>query len=43
VAQVAVRVRPPSGQVSYVIPVRVDLATGHSGLTVRRIEAGGSS
>jgi hypothetical protein len=43
VAQVAVRVRPPSGQVSYVIPVRVDLATGHSGLTVRRIDAGGSS
>jgi hypothetical protein len=43
VAQVAVRVRPPSGQVSYVIPVRVDLATGPSGLTVRRIDADGSS
>ena len=42
-AQVAVRVRPPRGQVSYVVPVRVDLATGPGGLAVRRIDAGGSS
>ena len=40
-AQVAVRVRPPTGQASYVIPVRVDLAAGPSGLTVRRINGGG--
>jgi hypothetical protein len=40
-AQVAVRVRPPTGQASYVVPVRVDLATGPGGLTVRRINGGG--
>jgi hypothetical protein len=40
-AQVAVRVRPPTGQASYVVPIRVDLATGPSGLTVRRINGGG--
>ena len=40
-AQVAVRMRPPTGQASYVVPVRVDLATGPSGLTVRRINGAG--
>jgi hypothetical protein len=40
-AQVAVRMRPPTGQASYVVPVRVDLEAGPSGLTVRRINAGG--
>jgi hypothetical protein len=40
-AQVAVRVRPPTGQASYVVPVRVDLAAGPSGFTVRRINGGG--
>jgi hypothetical protein len=43
VAQVAVRVRPPTGQVSYVVPVRVHLTAGPNGLTVRRIDAGGPS
>jgi hypothetical protein len=41
VAQVAVRVQPPTGQASYIVPVRVDLAAGPSGLTVRRINGGG--
>ena len=41
VVQVAVSVRPPTGPVSYVVPVRVDLAAGPKGLTVRRIDAGG--
>ena len=40
-AQVAVRVRPPTGQASYVVPVRIDLEAGPRGLTVRRINAGG--
>ncbi|HEY6749536.1 MAG TPA: hypothetical protein VI357_27935 [Mycobacteriales bacterium] len=40
-AQVAVRMRPPTGQASYVVPVRVDLAIGPSGLTVRRINGAG--
>ena len=40
-AEVAVRIRPPTGQASYVVPVRVDLATGPSGLTVRRINGAG--
>jgi hypothetical protein len=40
-AQVALRVRPPTGQASYVVPVRVDLEAGPRGLTVRRINAGG--
>jgi len=40
-AQVAVRVRPPTGRASYVAPVRVDLEAGPRGLTVRRINAGG--
>jgi hypothetical protein len=42
-AQVLVRMRPPTGQVSYVVPVRVELAAGPRGLTVRRIDAGGPS
>jgi hypothetical protein len=41
VAQVAVRVRPPAGSTSYVVPVRVELAAGPKGLTVRQIDAGG--
>jgi hypothetical protein len=40
-ALVAVRMRPPTGQASYVVPVRVDLVAGPSGLTVRRINWGG--
>jgi hypothetical protein len=40
-AQVAVRLRPPTGQASYVVPVRVDLAAGPSGLTVLRINESG--
>jgi hypothetical protein len=42
-AQVAVRVRPPAGQASYVVPVRVGLAAGPRGLMVRRINEGGPS
>jgi hypothetical protein len=38
---VAVRVRPPAGSTSYVVPVRVELAAGPKGLTVRQIDAGG--
>jgi hypothetical protein len=41
-AQVAVRVRPPAGSTSYVVPVRVELAAGPR-LSVRRIDAGGST
>ena len=40
-AQVAVRVRPPTGQASYIVPVRVDLDAGTRGFTVRRINEGG--
>lgn len=43
VAQVPVRVRPPVGSTSYVVPVRVELAAGSEGLTVRQIDAGGST
>jgi Conjugative transposon protein TcpC len=43
VAEVAVRVRPPTGPVSYVVPVRVHLTAGPKGLTVGRIDAGGPS
>lgn len=39
-AQVTVRVRPPMGSATYVIPVQVQLVAGHGGLTVRRIEGG---
>jgi hypothetical protein len=41
-AQVPVRVRPPAGQASYVVPVRVRLTAGPRGLTVRQIDGGGS-
>jgi hypothetical protein len=43
VAQVSVRVRPPVEFMSYVVPVRVELGAGPGGLTVRRIDAGGST
>jgi hypothetical protein len=43
VAQVSLRVRPPVESTSYVVPVRVDLGAGPRGLTVRRIDAGGST
>jgi hypothetical protein len=40
VAQVSVRVRPPVGPTSYAVPVRVELAAGSKGLTVRQIDGG---
>ena len=42
-AMVPVRVRPPTGPVSYLVPVLVRLDTGPGGLTVRQVDAGGSS
>jgi hypothetical protein len=39
---VPVRVRPPTGSASYLMPVLVHLGTSPRGLTVRRIDAGGS-
>jgi hypothetical protein len=41
-AQVPVRARPPAGQSSYVVPVHVRLEAGPRGLTLRRVDAGGS-
>jgi hypothetical protein len=41
VAQVAVRVQPPVGSTSYVVPVRVQFAAGPR-LTVRQVDADGS-
>jgi hypothetical protein len=41
-AIVPVRVRPPAGSATYLMPVRVQLDTGPRGLTVRRVDAGGS-
>jgi hypothetical protein len=41
-ALVRVRARPPFGRASYLVPVRVQLAVGPRGLTVRRVELGGS-
>jgi hypothetical protein len=41
-AQVPVRVRPPAGQSSYVVPVHLRLEAGPRGLTLRRVDAGGS-
>jgi hypothetical protein len=41
-AVVPVRVRPPAGSATYFVPVRVQLDTGPRGLTVRRVDAGGS-
>ena len=42
-AAVPVRVRPPSGRASYLVTVRVQLAAGPRGLTVRQVESGGSA
>ena len=39
---VPVRARPPVGRASYLVPVRVQLAVGPRGLTVRRVDLGGS-
>ena len=41
-AEVPVRARPPAGPVSYSLPVQVQLRSGARGITVRRIDAGGS-
>lgn len=40
-AQVPVRARPPSGEASYLVPVRVQLQPGPGGLTVRHIDGSG--
>jgi hypothetical protein len=40
-AQVLVRVRPPDGRASYLVPVQVQLASGPGELTVHQLEAGG--
>ena len=42
VALVPVRARPPAGRASYLVPVHVRLAIGPRGLTVRRVDLGGS-
>ena len=39
---VPVRARPPVGRASYLVPVRVQLTVGPRGLTVRRVDLGGS-
>ena len=41
-AMVPVRIRPPTGPVSYLMPVVVRLDTSPRGLTVRQVDAGGS-
>jgi hypothetical protein len=41
-AEVPVRARPPTGPVSYSVPVQVQLRVGARGITVRRIDGGGS-
>jgi hypothetical protein len=41
-ALVPVRARPPVGRASYLLPVRVQLAVGPRGLTVRQVDLGGS-
>jgi hypothetical protein len=41
-ALVPVRARPPVGRASYLVPVRVQLAIGPRGLTVRQVDLGGS-
>ena len=41
-AMVTVRIRPPTGPVSYLMPVVVRLDTSPRGLTVRQVDAGGS-
>jgi hypothetical protein len=40
-ALVPVRARPPVGRASYLVPVRVQLAVGPRGLTVRQVDFGG--
>jgi len=42
-AQVSVRVRPPGGDASYLVPVRVRLETGPRGVAILELDAGGSS
>jgi hypothetical protein len=41
-AQVTVRVRPPAGTGTYLVPVHARLEAGPQGLTIRQIHAGGS-
>jgi hypothetical protein len=41
-ARVPVRVRPPIGQASYLVPVHVQLQAGSRGLTVRLLDLGAS-
>jgi hypothetical protein len=41
-AEVPVRARPPTGPVTYSLPVQVQLSAGARGITVRWIDAGGS-
>jgi hypothetical protein len=41
-AEVSVRARPPTGPVSYSLPVQVQLRADARGITVRRIDGGGS-
>ena len=41
-AQVPVRARPPTGDVSYSLPVRVQLKAGPQGVTVQQVDGGGS-
>jgi hypothetical protein len=41
-AEVPVRARPPTGSVSYSVPVQVQLRAGPRGITVRRVDGGGS-
>jgi hypothetical protein len=41
-AQVTVRVRPPAGTGTYLVPVHAQLEAGPQGLTIRQIQAGGS-
>jgi hypothetical protein len=41
-AEVPVRARPPTGPVSYSVPVRVQLRAGARGITVQRVDVGGS-
>jgi hypothetical protein len=42
-AQVPVRVRPPAGDASYLVPVQVRLEAGPRGVAIRQIDAGGAS
>jgi hypothetical protein len=41
-ARVPVRARPPTGPVTYSLPVQVQLEAGPQGITVRRVDGGGS-